>query len=52
MILEIGAIPDKCKQVRTSFLSHKTRPIEFRLKQLRKLYWGYAVPVTMHPSRY
>jgi hypothetical protein len=23
-----------------SFLSHKTRPLEWRLTQLRKLYWG------------
>ncbi|CAI6342154.1 unnamed protein product [Periconia digitata] len=29
-----------CQTVRASFLSHKTRPLEFRLKQLRKLYWG------------
>ncbi|KAF2249892.1 aldehyde dehydrogenase [Trematosphaeria pertusa] len=27
-------------RIRTSFLSHKTRPLEFRLVQLRKLYWG------------
>lgn len=27
-------------RVRASFLSHKTRPLEFRLVQLRKLYWG------------
>ncbi|KAF2634249.1 aldehyde dehydrogenase [Massarina eburnea CBS 473.64] len=26
--------------LRASFLSHKTRPIEFRLVQLRKLYWA------------
>ncbi|KAF1950616.1 aldehyde dehydrogenase [Byssothecium circinans] len=29
-----------CSTVRTSFLSHKTRPLEFRLVQLRKLYWA------------
>jgi beta-apo-4'-carotenal oxygenase len=38
----VDAIPALCKEVRTSFLSHKTRPIEWRLKQLRKLYWGYG----------
>lgn len=33
-------IPGICDGVRNAFLSHKTRPIEFRLQQLRKLYWG------------
>ncbi|KAF2119445.1 Aldehyde/histidinol dehydrogenase [Lophiotrema nucula] len=28
--------------IRKSFLSHKTRPLEFRLVQLRKLYWGLS----------
>jgi len=27
-------------RVRASFLAHKTRPLEFRIQQLRKLYWG------------
>lgn len=26
--------------IRDSFLSHKTRPLEYRLQQLRSLYWG------------
>ncbi|KAF2006075.1 aldehyde dehydrogenase [Amniculicola lignicola CBS 123094] len=26
--------------VRKSFLAHKTRPLEFRIQQLRKLYWA------------
>ncbi|KAF2794016.1 aldehyde dehydrogenase [Melanomma pulvis-pyrius CBS 109.77] len=36
----IEGIADTVKTIRTSFLSHKTRPLEFRLVQLRKLYWG------------
>ena len=36
----IETIPATCQTVRASFLTHKTRPLEFRLKQLRKLYWG------------
>jgi beta-apo-4'-carotenal oxygenase len=39
---DINAIPGLCKEVRQSFLSHKTRPLEWRLTQLRKLYWGYV----------
>lgn len=33
-------IASKCATVRASFLAHKTRPLEFRIQQLRKLYWG------------
>ncbi|KAF2704651.1 aldehyde dehydrogenase [Pleomassaria siparia CBS 279.74] len=33
-------IASTVKTVRASFLAHKTRPLEFRLVQLRKLYWG------------
>ena len=33
-------IPKVAAQVRNAFFTHKTRPIEYRLKQLRKLYWG------------
>ncbi|KAF2753276.1 fatty aldehyde dehydrogenase [Pseudovirgaria hyperparasitica] len=36
----IDKISNICGDVRNAFLSHKTRPIEFRLQQLRKLYWG------------
>ena len=32
-------IPDIVSRVRKTFHSQKTRPAEFRLKQLRKLYW-------------
>ena len=35
-------IPTIAGQIRKTFLSHKTRPIEYRLAQLRKLYWGYV----------
>jgi hypothetical protein len=34
------AIPDISAKIRKSYLSHKTRPLEWRLTQLRKLYWG------------
>ncbi|RMD42380.1 hypothetical protein DV735_g2733, partial [Chaetothyriales sp. CBS 134920] len=33
-------IPKIVARVKQAFYSHKTRPIEFRLKQLRKLYWA------------
>lgn len=33
-------IPEVYSRLRKSFLTHKTRPLEFRLVQLRKLYWG------------
>jgi len=36
----VDDIANIAARIRTSFLSHKTRPIEFRLTQLRKLYWG------------
>jgi beta-apo-4'-carotenal oxygenase len=34
-------IASRCAEVRSTFLSHKTRPLEFRIKQLRKLYWAF-----------
>ncbi|PSN72413.1 aldehyde dehydrogenase [Corynespora cassiicola Philippines] len=37
---ELDSIPTIASRVRASFLTHKTRPLEFRLVQLRKLYWG------------
>jgi len=37
----IDDIAPTCARVRASFLSHKTRPLEFRAQQLRKLYWGF-----------
>lgn len=37
----IDDIATTCAKVRATFLSHKTRPIEFRQQQLRKLYWGF-----------
>lgn len=33
-------IPEIVNGVRSTFLTHKTRSLEFRLVQLRKLYWG------------
>ncbi|OJD12877.1 hypothetical protein AJ78_06592 [Emergomyces pasteurianus Ep9510] len=36
----VEEIPGKVKRVRTTFFQHKTRPIEFRVQQLRKLYWA------------
>lgn len=33
-------IPTISARVRKGFLSHNTRPLEFRLVQLRKLYWA------------
>ncbi|OJD21599.1 hypothetical protein ACJ73_07062 [Blastomyces percursus] len=36
----VEEIPSKVKRVRNTFYLHKTRPIEFRIQQLRKLYWA------------
>jgi beta-apo-4'-carotenal oxygenase len=36
----IDSIASTCSTLRASFLTHKTRPIEYRLSQLRKLYWA------------
>ncbi|KAK7564111.1 fatty aldehyde dehydrogenase [Phyllosticta citricarpa] len=36
-------IPETAKAVRTTFRSGRTRPIQYRLKQLRKFYWGYIL---------
>ncbi|KAF2475341.1 aldehyde dehydrogenase [Lindgomyces ingoldianus] len=38
----IDSIASTVNGIRASFLSHKTRPLEFRLAQLRKLYWGLS----------
>ena len=37
---KVEAIPKIVNGVRETFHTHKTRPLEFRLVQLRKLYWG------------
>lgn len=29
-------------ELRQSFMEHKTRDVEFRLVQLRRLYWAYV----------
>ncbi|KAF1836545.1 aldehyde dehydrogenase [Decorospora gaudefroyi] len=34
-------IAPTCAKVRATFLSHKTKPIEYRQQQLRKLYWAF-----------
>jgi beta-apo-4'-carotenal oxygenase len=36
----LDSIPSTVKRIKASFLSHKTRPLEYRIAQLRKLYWG------------
>jgi len=36
----ITAIPGIAEAARTAFRSHKTKALEYRLVQLRKLYWG------------
>jgi beta-apo-4'-carotenal oxygenase len=36
----VEEIPKIVSRVRNTFFTHKTRPVEFRLKQLRKLYWA------------
>lgn len=33
-------IQQEVERVRSAFYADKTRPVEFRLIQLRKLYWG------------
>lgn len=38
----IDRIPAIYNKVQSSFLSHKTRPLEWRLTQLRRLWWGYV----------
>jgi hypothetical protein len=36
----LEVIPERISTVRKSFLENKTRDVEFRLVQLRKLYWA------------
>jgi hypothetical protein len=38
----LDEIPKKVATLKNSFSEHKTLPIEFRLVQLRKLYWAYV----------
>jgi beta-apo-4'-carotenal oxygenase len=37
----IDDIAATCARVRATFLAHKTRPLAFRMQQLRKLYWAF-----------
>lgn len=39
----VEEIKDRVNTVRTTFFQHKTRPVEFRLLQLRKLYWAWVI---------
>jgi beta-apo-4'-carotenal oxygenase len=36
----VDEIPEIVSRLRKTFFSQKTRPAEFRIKQLRKLYWA------------
>src|SRR5579862_8802162 len=36
----MDAIPGIAARVRSGFLSQKTKPLEYRLQQLNKLYWA------------
>lgn len=36
----IEDIPKVVHELRATFTSQKTKPLEFRLRQLRKLYWA------------
>jgi len=36
----IGEIDATVAKVRNTFYTHKTKDVQFRLVQLRKLYWG------------
>lgn len=36
----VEEIPTIVARLRKAFFTHKTRPVEYRLKQLRKLYWA------------
>ena len=38
----VDAIPAIAREVRLTFTSQKTKPLEWRLTQLRKLYWGFV----------
>lgn len=46
----VDAIPAIAKEVRLSFASQKTKPLEWRLTQLRKLYWGSVNSCLTFPS--
>lgn len=39
----VSEIPERAKKLRVTFFQQKTRPVEFRIQQLRKLYWAYVV---------
>ena len=39
----IDEITELVSKVRKTFLTQKTKDVQFRLVQLRKLYWGYEL---------
>lgn len=43
-------IEDAVKRVKTTFLQQKTKPMVFRLEQLRKLWCGYVLCVSKKHS--
>lgn len=53
----LDTISASISTTRKSFLGHKTRDVEFRLVQLRKLYWAYVIHLltnqrnTLHGER-
>ena len=44
----LDSIAPTCKTVRLTFASQKTKPIPWRLVQLRKLYWAYVSAFICH----
>lgn len=36
----LDSIPKVASSARNTFSTHKTKPLEYRLTQLRKLYWA------------
>ena len=41
----IDEILSTVSRVRNTFYTHKTRPLKFRLTQIRKLYWAYVLVI-------
>ncbi|KMU84608.1 aldehyde dehydrogenase [Coccidioides immitis H538.4] len=49
----VDEIPERVRRLRTTFFQQKTRPIDFRILQLRKLYWAikdreHAIKEALH----
>lgn len=45
----LDEIPERVDRLRKAFYEHKTRDVEFRLVQLRKLYWAYVAQARQEP---